>query len=65
MKVLLHTFMDALRDDDDREINNHGNPIPVDEGKKDLLTKSDTKVTKNSMNMKFNPQSTLFNRWFQ
>ena len=46
VKVLLHTFMDALRDDDDREINNHGNPIPVDDGKKDLLAKSDTKVTK-------------------
>ena len=39
--------MDALRDDDDREINNHGNPIPVDDGKKDLLAKSDTKVTFN------------------
>ena len=44
VKVLLHTFMDALRDDDDREINNHGNPIPVDDGKTDLLAKSDTKV---------------------
>ena len=36
--------MDALREDDDREINNHGNPIPVGDGNNDLLAKSDTKV---------------------
>ena len=37
--------MDALRDDDDREINNHGNPIPVDDGKVNIPAKSDTKVS--------------------
>ena len=37
--------MDALRDDDDREINNHGNPIPVNDGKENMLPKSDTKVS--------------------
>ena len=36
--------MDALRDDDDREINNHGNPIPVNDSKENMLAKSDTKV---------------------
>ena len=44
LKVLLHTFMDALREDDDREINHHGNPMPVDGGNNDLITKSDMKV---------------------
>ena len=44
--------MDALRDDDDREINNHGNPIPVDDGKQNLISKSDTKVL--SFNLPFN-----------
>ena len=44
--------MDALRDDDDREINNHGNPIPVDDGKQNLISKSDTKVL--SFNLAYN-----------
>ena len=30
VEVLLHTFMDNLRDDDDREINHHGSAIPVE-----------------------------------
>ena len=32
VEVMLHTFMDNLRDDDDREINHHGSAIPVDGG---------------------------------
>ena len=44
--------MDALRDDDDREINNHGNPIPVDDGKQNFISKSDTKVL--SFNLAYN-----------
>ena len=32
VEVMLHTFMDNLRDDDDREINHHGSAIPVDSG---------------------------------
>ena len=53
--------MDALRDDDDREINNHGNPIPVDDGKQNLISKSDTKVL--SFNLEYN--SKVFSRWSQ
>ena len=29
--VLLHTYMDSLRNDDEREINHHGRTITVDE----------------------------------
>lgn len=53
--------MDALRDDDDREINNHGNPIPVDDGKQNLISKSDTKVF--SFNLPLNYE--VFSRWSQ
>lgn len=31
LEVLLHTFMDALREDEDREINHHGKPMEVGE----------------------------------
>ena len=31
--VLLHTYMDTLRNDEEREINHHGRAITVDEGK--------------------------------
>ena len=27
--VLIHTYMDSLRDDDDREINHHGKTVTV------------------------------------
>ena len=31
--VLIHTYMDTLRDDEDREINHHGKAITInDEG---------------------------------
>ena len=33
--VLLHTYMDTLRNDDEREINHHGRAIEVDENKAD------------------------------
>ena len=29
--VLLHTYMDTLRSDDDREINHHGKSVTVNE----------------------------------
>ena len=29
VEVLLHTYMDALRDDEEREINHHGTPLEV------------------------------------
>ena len=29
--VLLHTYMDTLRNDDDREINHHGKSIKINE----------------------------------
>ena len=29
--VLLHTYMDTLRNDDDREINHHGKAISIDD----------------------------------
>lgn len=32
VEVMLHTFMDNLRDDDEREINHHGSAIPVEGG---------------------------------
>ena len=31
--VLLHTYMDTLRSDDDREINHHGRSIAINEEK--------------------------------
>ena len=33
--VLLHTYMDMLRSDDDREINHHGKTITVNEDNED------------------------------
>ena len=30
--VLIHTYMDTLRSDDDREINHHGKTIQIDDG---------------------------------
>ena len=33
--VLLHTYMDTLRNDEEREINHHGRSIAVDENKSD------------------------------
>ena len=33
--VLLHTYMDMLRSDDDREINHHGKTITIDEDNED------------------------------
>ena len=33
--VLLHTYMDTLRNDEEREINHHGRAIAVDENKSD------------------------------
>ena len=33
--VLLHTYMDTLRNDDDREINHHGKTITVGELKEE------------------------------
>ena len=33
--VLLHTYMDTLRNDDEREINHHGRAIAVDDNKSD------------------------------
>ena len=33
--VLLHTYMDTLRNDEEREINHHGRAIAVDESKSD------------------------------
>ena len=29
IQVLLHTYMDALREEEDREINHHGKPISI------------------------------------
>lgn len=31
IEVLVHTYMDSLRNDDDREINHHGRPVEVGE----------------------------------
>ena len=33
--VLLHTYMDTIRSDDDREINHHGKTITINEDNKD------------------------------
>ena len=33
--VLLHTYMDTLRNDDDREINHHGKTITINEDGED------------------------------
>ena len=33
--VLLHTYMDTLRNDEEREINHHGRAITVDKNKSD------------------------------
>lgn len=34
--VLIHTYMDTLRNDDDREINHHGKSIQINEEDKDM-----------------------------
>ena len=33
--VLIHTYMDTLRNDDDREINHHGKTITIGENETD------------------------------
>ena len=48
LKVLLHTFMDALREDEDREINHHGKPMEVGEKEENAVfhkTDSNERVT--------------------
>ena len=53
VEVLLHTFMDNLRDDDDREINHHGSAIPVDSDGKEMdgvdIKKEEMLFTKTSL----------------
>ena len=45
--VLLHTYMDTLRNDEDREINHHGKTISIDEnGKASEKTDVTLKVRK-------------------
>ena len=34
--VLIHTYMDTLRNDEDREINHHGKSVQVNEGDNDF-----------------------------
>ena len=53
VEVMLHTFMDNLRDDDDREINHHGSAIPVDSDGKEIdgvdIKKEEMLFTKTSL----------------
>ena len=42
--VLLHTYMDTLRNDEEREINHHGRTITVDENDDNLQNGSSIKV---------------------
>ena len=38
--VLMHTYMDTLRDDEEREINHHGKSVTVGEDRKEEQTSS-------------------------
>ena len=42
--VLLHTYMDTLRNDEEREINHHGRTINVDENNDNSQGKLEIKV---------------------
>ena len=43
--VLMHTYMDSLRNDEEREINHHGKTIKIDEdGKATEKTETSVKV---------------------
>ena len=42
--VLLHTYMDSLRNDEEREINHHGKTITVDENTDNSNTGINIKV---------------------
>ena len=42
--VLLHTYMDTLRNDEEREINHHGRTINVDENNDNPQGKLEIKV---------------------
>ena len=42
--VLLHTYMDSLRNDEEREINHHGRTITVDENTDNSKTGINIKV---------------------
>ena len=44
--VLLHTYMDTIRSDDDREINHHGKTITINEDNKDNNDENDGKIIK-------------------
>ena len=37
MEVLIHTYMDLLRNDDDREINHHGSSVKPVDSKDDIV----------------------------
>lgn len=51
LEVLLHTYMDNLRDDGDREINHHGTLLPAEE-KKDVSEKNELfKPSKKKMDL--------------
>ena len=48
--ILMHTYMDTLRNDDDREINHHGKTISIDEnGKASEKTDITFKVRKKTI----------------
>ena len=44
--VLLHTYMDTLRNDDDREINHHGKTITINDDTEDNNDETDGKIMK-------------------
>ena len=46
--VLMHTYMDTLRSDDEREFNHHGKTMKVDEDGK-AMEKDDTRTIKVSI----------------
>ena len=49
VEVMLHTFMDNLRDDDDREINHHGSAISVQEEDPVDIKKEEMLFTRSSL----------------
>ena len=41
VEVILHTYMDCLRNNDERQVNHHGQAVNVANGNNDLFTKRD------------------------
>ena len=54
--VLVHTYMDTLRNDDDREINHHGKAITINDEDEEHEEQGGVRIQVNIFQEKFRPK---------